>query len=286
VSEPRSWDVASERGLIDLRRPFGAVQEEVLDLLGRLSRTQWSAPTVLPGWDVHSIALHLLGGDIGRLSAAWREPGSASEDTFPDLAAAIERSNEEWLSAARLIPPPLLVELLGLTAGRVSQLFEEVGLWAPGTPVTWTGSGPSPVWLDVAREYTERWVHQAQIREAVGGPPLDDRRWLWPVLDVFMLCLPRTLSAVEAPIGTTLALEVTGHAGGEWFVSRGPERWHLSGGRPPHPQARLWVSADAAWRWLAGLLPRGAVTATVHAEGDPALWRPALGAVAVMTTGP
>ena len=35
-----------------------------------------------------------------------------------------------------------------------------------------TGRDPAPVWLDVAREYRERFVHQQQIREATGRPRL------------------------------------------------------------------------------------------------------------------
>lgn len=34
--------------------------------------------------------------------------------------------------------------------------------------VSWASDGPVPLWFDMARELTERWVHQMQIREAVG----------------------------------------------------------------------------------------------------------------------
>ena len=284
VAEVRSWDVAVERGLIDLREPFRDVQLELLDLLRRLPREGWSAPTVLPDWDVHSVALHLLGGDIGRLSGAWSGSRAGSEVDIGQLTARIESSNEEWVRAVHRIPPPLLVDLLRVTADRVTGLYAEADLWAPATPVAWTGTGPSPLWLDVAREYTERWIHQAQIREAVDAPLLEDRRWVWPVLDVLMLCLPRAYEGVEAPHGTLVVVELGGEAGGTWCLVRGDERWHLSTGVVDSAAARLSLSTDDAWRWLARLLPSPSLENAVKTDGDPALWQPALRAVAVMTT--
>lgn len=44
---------------------------------------------------------------------------------------------------------------------------------ALGGPVEWaTGSDPAPAWLDIAREYMERYIHQRQIRDATGRPGL------------------------------------------------------------------------------------------------------------------
>lgn len=286
MAEVRSWDVAVERGLIDLRAPFRDVQLELLNLLRRLPRDGWSAPTVLPDWDVHSVALHLLGGDIGRLSGAWSGSRAGFDVDFGQLAAGIESSNEEWVRAVRRIPPPLAVDLLQVTADRVTGLYAEADLWAPATPVAWTGTGPSPLWLDVAREYTERWVHQAQIREAVGAPLLEDRPWLWPVLDVFMLCLPRAYEGVEAPRGTVVVVDLGGQAGGTWGLVRGDERWHLDTDVVASAAARLSLSTDHAWRWLGGLMSPSALELSVSTEGHHALWKPALRAVAVMSTGP
>ena len=59
-----------------------------------------------------------------------------------------------------------------------------------GPAVAWAGDKQSPNWFDIAREYTEKWLHQQHIREAVGQPVLDERRWLFPVLDTFMRALP------------------------------------------------------------------------------------------------
>ena len=68
--------------------------------------------------------------------------------------------------------PGLLIELINV-AGPDEEYLATLDLDATGGPVQWaTGSDPAPVWLDVAREYMERYVHQQQIRDATRRPPL------------------------------------------------------------------------------------------------------------------
>ena len=160
----------------------------MLELLGDLSASDWEAPTVCPGWSVKDVAAHLLGDDIGRLS--WGRDGyvnpafAAGLDiaTLPGLVAAIDRQNAVWVAGARRISPALLIELLAMTGELTEAYFTSLDMTALGMPVDWAGPEPAPVWLDVAREYTERWVHQQHIRDAVGRPGLKERRWFAPVI--------------------------------------------------------------------------------------------------------
>ena len=48
----------------------------------------------------------------------------------------------------------------------------------------------APAWLDVAREYTEGWVHQQQVRDAVGRPGADDAELTGAVIDTFLRAVP------------------------------------------------------------------------------------------------
>ena len=72
--------------------------------------------------------------------------------------------------------------------------FRSLDPIAPGWEVSWAGPGAAPWWLHIAREYTERWAHQEQIREAVGAGGLHGRRLFAPVLDTFVHALPRNQS--------------------------------------------------------------------------------------------
>jgi len=56
--------------------------------------------------------------------------------------------------------------------------------------VSWAGEEESANWFDTAREFTERWHHQQQIRLAVNKPGIVTREFYFPVLDCFMRALP------------------------------------------------------------------------------------------------
>jgi hypothetical protein len=95
-------------------------------------------------------------------------------------------------------------------------------------PVSWVGPDPAPNWLDVAREYSERWTHQQQIRDAVGIPGLKEPAFMGPVLAVFVHALPRAFAGVAAPTGTTVAVVIARERG-----------WRLAAGTVPAPAAQV-----------------------------------------------
>jgi hypothetical protein len=197
---------------------------------------------------------------------------------------AIEKSNDRWVVAARRISPSLVVDLLEFVGPKVDAVFAAVDMETPGVAVAWTGDGPSPCWLDIAREYAERWVHHAQIRLAVAAVPLLDRRWFFPVLDVFMRCLPRAYEDIGAPTGSIVRVQVTGESGGAWFVQRLPDRWHLVADPGTGPAAEVRVDPDIAWRLLSRTMTVEAALPEIAIAGDEALARAITRAVAIMTS--
>lgn len=190
------------------------------------------------------------------------------------------------MRAARRIAPVVTVELLAFIGPLVDEAYAELDLGAPGTSVGWTGGGPTPCWLDIAREYTERWVHHAQMRLAVGAPPLADRRFLHPVLDTFMRSLPCAYDALEADIGTCVDVMVEGEAGGRWTLRREADRWHLVPANEQVVAACVRVPQDVAWKLLSRTISVPEAVPEIAIEGDERLGRPATQAVAIMTTQP
>src|SRR5262249_36935211 len=150
--------------------------------------------------------------------------------------------------ATRRISPPVLIELLLLSGQDIAAWFASVDPFATGGPVQWAGPEPAPVWLDTAREYTERWVHQQHIRDAVGQPGLTQPQFLAPVLAAFVRALPQALRTASAPDGTALRLIVSGEAGGEWYAVRQDQRWLLTGEGVSSPRATVVLDQDTAWR--------------------------------------
>jgi uncharacterized protein (TIGR03083 family) len=280
----RSWDVAGDLPPIDVRPLLPGERAKLLGLLGSLKSSDWTRPTVCPGWNIHDVALHLLGNDIGRLGLLEGSEARSGQLGFLALAELIEQSNEDWVRTTRRIAPSLLVEFLTFTGPRVDAAFARLDMEAEGVAVAWTGTGPSPYWLDIAREYTERWVHHQHIRQALGKPELLGRRWLHPVLAAFMRALPLAYESIPAPLDTRVAVAVDGPAGGRWLLRRGEERWRLipDDGRPATTEVRF--GPDLVWRLWTRLVTVDEVQASIAISGDEKLGLPAAHAVALMTT--
>ena len=191
---------------------FHEIRQMLVELLESLSPEDWERPTAAPLWSVKDVALHLLGGDVSNLSRRrdeYRMPGRAISD-FRDLVAFINQLNDEWVRAARRMSPRLLCDLLAFTGPQLAAYFASLDPFAQGGSVDWAGPDPAPVWLDVAREFTEQWHHQQQIRDATHRPPLYAPRFFAPVLDTFMRAIPYTYRNTEATEGTVVEMEITG----------------------------------------------------------------------------
>jgi uncharacterized protein (TIGR03083 family) len=267
---------------------FPEVRASLLALLTSLSDEEWSRPTVCPGWTVKDVALHLLGVEIGNLSRRrdrFRDPTDAAPEAegWEYLVAFVDRLNEEWVAMSRrVISPHLLVGLLGFVGGQLDAYFRNLDLDATGGPVSWAGPEPAPIWLDVAREYTERWVHQQQIRDAVGRPGLTERRYLAPVLATFVHALPHALRGQAAPDSTRVRLRITGEAGGVWQAVRTAERWRLSKDQAGSTVATVTVDQDTAWRLVTRAMSPEEAERCASLEGDADLGRAVLRMVSII----
>ena len=249
---------------------FPEVLDALLEVLASLEPAEWRLPTACAGWSVHDVALHLLGDDVGMLSSRrdGHRAGNVSIAGWEELVAFINEQNARWVQAARRISPRLLVDLLRLTGEQVSAYFRSLDPYAIGVSVDWAGPEPAPVWLDLAREYTERWHHQQHIRDAVGKPGLTGPRYLGPALDTFVRALPHTYRDVGADEGTLVRLTIAGEAGGRWFLQRERGEWQLYVEATQPPQAEVIVDQDLAWRLFTRGVAAGEALARATVGGD------------------
>jgi hypothetical protein len=234
------------------------------------------------------VALHILGDDVGNLSGGrdgytdQRAMRGLDLSRWDQLLAFINRRNDEWVRATRRISPRLLCELLTLTGRAFSEYVAQLDPDALGVPVSWAGPGPAPMWLHVAREYTERWLHQQHIRDAVAQPGLKERRWFAPVLDTFARALPHTLRAVTAPPGTCLRLVIVGEAGDTWRAVRVDDAWQLTEESIVSPDATAILDQETAWRLFTRGLRKDAAAQRARFEGETALARAVLDMVSII----
>jgi uncharacterized protein (TIGR03083 family) len=236
---------------------FAALHAELMALLRKLGPGDWTRPTWAPLWDVRDVVAHLLDGDVRRLSlhrdALAAAPAGRALTGYRDLVAYLDELNADWVRAARRISPTVLLDLLAVTGPQVADFLR--GLDPHETahfPVAWAGEDASANWLDVGREYTERWHHQQQIREAVGAPGLVGPTWLGPVLKISMRALPFAYRHVGGAPGAAAVVIIEGGGRGH-LVARPPTRRLESLCR--RPRDGPGADPDERGHGLAPLLP-------------------------------
>lgn len=263
------------------------LHDELMALLRSLSQDDWRRPTSSGAWTVKDVVAHLLDGDLRRLSFQRDKlPLPQPEKRIAnnrDLVAFLNQMNAEWIRAARRLSPAVLLELLQLTGPAVIKLFRNLDPEAPAMfAVAWAGDESSPNWFDIAREYTEKWHHQQQIREAIGAAGLTQRKWLFPLLDTFLRALPHAYRDTNAEPGAQISVVVTGDSAGQWTLSRDKNRWRLYSGHNPNIRNRVRLDDATAWRLLTRRIDAEEAASHAGISGDPALAQPFFNLVALM----
>jgi uncharacterized protein (TIGR03083 family) len=272
-------------GPVDLLPLFPPLHSELMTLLRGLAPADWARPTACALWSVKDIVTHLLDSCLRRLSFGRDRldptPGRPIE-SYADLVGYLNQLNADWIVATRRLSPQVLMDLMDLASPQLDRFFAKLDPHSPAQfGVAWAGEETSANWFDIGREYTERWLHQQQIREAVGAPGLTARRWLHPALDIFVRALPFTYRSIGA-VGDSIQLEIRGGAGGTWTLEKEASTWRLFWGPKPGASARVSLDQDAAWKLFSRGLSSIEAARAVRIDGDESLGRPLLGALAIM----
>jgi hypothetical protein len=158
--------------------------------------------------------------------------------------------NHEFVEVALRWSPRVLTDLLRHLGPRLDHFWASLDMDRLGEAVSWAAPGvPAPAWLDVAREYTEYWVHQQQVRDAVSRPGASSERLVTPVIDTFVRAVPYALRHLAPDPGSRVQLEVTGPGGGTWTIWPQQGAWAVDRGPSIQDAAALVrLSADTLWR--------------------------------------
>lgn len=266
---------------------YAELHDELIELLDGLTLDDWDRPTAAGSWLVRDIAAHLLDSDIRRLSFQRDRlpllPPDRPIESYEDLVGFLDQLNAEWVKAARRMSPRVLADLHRITGSQVCELFRSLDPDGEAFfPVAWAGEEKSLNRFDIAREYTEKWHHQQQIRDAVGRAPLTARKWLHPVIATFLRGLPHAYRNAAAEDGTSITFEITGEAGGTWTLRRETERWQLIEGGDAAAACRIITDQDTAWRMLTKGLTREQAANRTTITGERQLGEPFLEMLAIM----
>jgi uncharacterized protein (TIGR03083 family) len=293
-------DVASP-GPILTAHLFPTLDGQLIDLLRSLAPDDWERQTIASRWKVKDVAAHLLDTQLRKLSfgrdgyAPSPPPVIASDR---DLVLFIDRLNAEGVTVYRRLSPPVLIAWMEQTSREAASYYASLDPFAPAPfGVSWAGESGSANWFDVARELTERWHHQQQIRLALGEaadsaqpPSRNAARSLraimtpelyHPVLDCFMRALPFHYRSMSASPGTAIRIHVSGDCGGDWHLYRG-DAWMLANEPVGTIVATVTIPQDIAWRIFTKGIAREDARQHARVTGGAALGNHVLNMLAIV----
>ena len=266
---------------------FPVLDALLIDLLKSLHPDDWNKPTPAPQWTVKDVATHLLDGNLRAISMIrdgyfGHPPGQIN--SYADLVKFLNQLNADFITAFKRLSPAVLVELHEITG---KQFCEVIASLPPDTPalfsVAWAGQTESPNWFHMAREYTEKWHHQQQIRAAVGlESPLYAKDLYHPYLQVSMYALPYQYRQIKAAEGDLVKIAVTGEGGGEWFLLFTNDEWKLVESATGEPTCMVSMEESWAWRIFMNAATEMEANQQVTITGKVELGLPILGVRAVM----
>ena len=139
-------------------------------VLAGLPDDAWQTPTALPGWTVHDVAAHIIGTEL-MLSGT---PTPESEAPRPDYVHNdIGALNEAWVEHLRTeSPASMLAKFREVTTRRKAALSAmPIEEW---NTVTFTPAGPDSYGRFMRVRVFDCWMHEHDIRDAVGRAASDD----------------------------------------------------------------------------------------------------------------
>ena len=253
---------------------FPKLEALLLEVLRSLSSEEWEMQTAAPAWKVKDVAAHLLDTQLRKLSMArdGYTPGSPQIRSHADLVALINRLNQEGVGMFRRLSPRVLISMMEVASAQSAAYYQSLDPFGEAPfGVSWAGEERSANWFDTARELTERWHHQQQIRSAVGKPDIMTRELYHPVLDCFMRALPFAYRNEPGEAGTMARFDVSGECGGSWYLYRNGDRWELVAEPMGREVSRTTIPQEIAWMVFTKGMKKDAAAARVSVTGDQGL---------------
>ncbi len=231
------------------------------------------------------VVAHLLDTQLRRLAVSRHPSGSKTLPNTSDeeLLSLVNRLNEEGVRKYGQLSPRELISRMEAASEETCEYLQALDPFAPALfPVSWAGEQESANWFDIAREFTERWHHQQQIRVAVERPGIMTRELYHPVLDCFMRALPYSYRTVSAHPGALAQFEVSGECGGKWFLYRHGDNWALNASPVGDQVSRTAIPQEIAWRIFTKGISRDAARDQVQVSGDSKVGLHILGMLSII----
>jgi uncharacterized protein (TIGR03083 family) len=250
---------------------FPELEAKLIELLRSLAPDDWEKQTLAPKWKVKDVAAHLLDTQTRGLAAVRHgyKPENSKKLTPDKLLFLINTLNAEGVRVYSSLSHEELISRMEAASRDLADYVQALDPFAAAVfPVSWAGDEQSPNWFHTAREFTERWHHQQQIRMAVNKPGIMTREFYFPVLDCFMRALPYTYRNVEATPGSLAQFNISGECGGSWYLLRDRDRWELIVSPTGENISETTIPQEIAWRIFTKGIAREEAKSQVQVLGD------------------
>lgn len=262
------------------------IEARLIELLRSLRPEEWDLQTVAPAWKVKDVAAHLLDTQLRKLSLVRDGYTAAPPRRFTshdEFLEFINRLNRDGVEMYRRLSPVVLISLMEIASRESAECHQRLDPMAEATfSVSWAGEETSLNWFDTARELTERWHHQQQIRLATSRPGIMTRELYYPVLDCFMRALPFKYRDRSGETGTHLRFTVSGDCGGTWYLYREGDRWVQIDAPAGRQVSETTIPQDIAWRIFTKGIDSDAAAAQVLVTGDRDMGAHILGMISII----
>ena len=271
---------------IDVVALMPELDKLLFKLLEGLSDHDWDEQTIAPKWKVKDVAVHLLDGNLRTLSMLRDEYyGEKPENinSYKDLIDFLNRLNADWVKATKRLSPKVIIDLLKSSGKEYCDFLATLD---PNDKaefsVAWAGENESKNWFHIAREYTEKWHHQQQIRLAVGDDQkLLEEKWYFPYLDTSIRALPHHYRNVEAQDEDLVKITFLGKTEKSWFLCY-DNGWELFTSANQKPNSEVKIRDNYAWKIFTKGIKREEAIENSEIIGDKKLGLKIFDMIAVM----
>lgn len=266
---------------------FDQLDQKLIALLKSLDTDEWQLMTLAKEWSVKDVAAHLLDGNIRTLSMLRdRYYSEKSEDIkdYESLVSFLNQLNADWVKAMKRVSPELIIEWLEITGKPYVEYLKSLDPEQPSVfPVKWAGEDQSSNWFHIAREYTEKWHHQQQIRFAVGSESsLLNKTFYSPYLETSMRALPHRYKSISGKEGECIVFTITGEGGSSWYLHYTNEKWQLKLESRHRISCEVTIPDEIAWRIFTKGISQKEALIRSNINGNQELGLPIFTMLAVM----
>jgi len=241
------------------------------ELLDSLTPAQWAAPTALPGWSVQDNVAHIIGTEC-LLAGRTAPPCDADVRGFAHVHNDIGAANETWVEGMRGESPARVLEKFREITAVRRKTLEDLPQADWDAP-SWTPAGQRTYGRFMRIRLFDCWMHEQDIREAVGipgnesGPAAEGA--LSEIVDALGFLVGKKAGA---PQGTSVTVELTGPVHATWHVAV-DGRAAVVDELPGPATATVRLPSNLFGRLVGGRVPVADRLGELTIEGDADLGR-------------